>query len=505
MRGPMRGMGVARAVLVAAAGAGMVLGAGQVSASWQLDDTTTPPAARGGGPEAAQEPAVQAVERSLISCAGPEQQGVRASDDGEVDQSVRVLAATPPASALPQDVRPEGRGELVLTPQPAGGTEPISTDEAADRVGVSIDEGRSVAVSGLGAMAPGIAAMQFHLSTTEQRRALMTAACGAPTAESWLLAGAAEPGRQERLVLVNPGANPVTADVEILGSEGPVDTPGGRGVVVPAEGRTVLLLDAMAGAEQVPVVHVTAHGGELFTALGDSWLEGILDRGGELTTASAPPAREQVVPTVPVAGSASLRLAVPGEVEAVAQVRALTAEGPRGVDNDVVRIPGRTTVDIDVADLPEGTHALQVRADEPVVAAAAVERRAEPDGVADLAWSPARPPLDALGGTPLVTLEESELTNRLTLAAPGEPSTVTVTTVDADGGTTEERVDVPADSVVTHELGSATSVWARPEGGQVRAAVVSTVQDEAGEMIAVMPVQELVLTRAETVLRPHRS
>ena len=63
----------------------------------------------------------------------------------------------------------------------------------------------------------------------------------------WLLGGGAQPGRRERVVLTNPGPNPVTVDLSVLGTRGPVPSPNGRGIVVAPYGRTVVLLDAIAG------------------------------------------------------------------------------------------------------------------------------------------------------------------------------------------------------------------------------------------------------------------
>ena len=55
----------------------------------------------------------------------------------------------------------------------------------------------------------------------EDLRGLATAACAAGGSDLWLLGGGADPGRQERLVLTNPGDNPVTADVTVHGAAGP--------------------------------------------------------------------------------------------------------------------------------------------------------------------------------------------------------------------------------------------------------------------------------------------
>ena len=49
-------------------------------------------------------------------------------------------------------------------------------------------------------------------------------------------------------MLTNPGGNPVTVDVTLHGAEGAVQTAQGKGLVVPARGRTAFLLDSISAA-----------------------------------------------------------------------------------------------------------------------------------------------------------------------------------------------------------------------------------------------------------------
>src|SRR6185436_9592728 len=111
------------------------------------------------------------------------------------------------------------------------------------------------------------------------------------------------------------------------------------------------------------------------------------------------PAREQVMVGLPIDGRATLRVAVPGDVEAVVQARVLTLAGPRGLPADAVtRVAGHSTRDIDLSALPPGAYGVQVRADVPVVASAVADRRGPPGTPSDLAWSGASPPIRTLAG-----------------------------------------------------------------------------------------------------------
>ena len=188
----------------------------------------------------------------------------------------------------------------------------------------------------------------------------MTAACAPATAQSWLVGGGAEPGRRERVVLANPGPNPVTVDLDVLGTTGPVQSPNGRGIVVGAHDRAVVLLDAIAGTESAPVVHVTVQGGEVAAVLNDTWLDGVIPRGGDDAVPVVGPARQQVIAGVAIDGRAAVRVAVPGESEAVVQTRVLTSRGTEAIPADgVVRVPGGSTRDIDLSALPPGAYAVR--------------------------------------------------------------------------------------------------------------------------------------------------
>jgi hypothetical protein len=321
-------------------------------------------------------------------------------------------------------------------------------------------------------------------------------------ASSWLIAGGAEPGRRERLVLTNPGPNPVTVDLTVLGVNGPIQSPNGRGLVVGPYARTVVLLDAIAGSERSPVVQVSAQGGEVAAVLSDTWLDGVVPRGGDDAVPVAAPAREQVIAGVAIGGRATLRVAVPGDNEAVVQSRVLTPSGPKALPtNGVTRVAGHSTKDIDLSTLPPDAYAVQVRADVPVVAAAMVDRRVAAGAPSDLAWSGASPPISRLAGMALQGSQDTGLRERLDLAATTGPASVLVTTVGVKGQVSTKEVAVAADSVSTLLLDGATSVWVTSRTGLVRAAVLTWAGDARGLLLSVTPLADLTLTGTTSPLR----
>jgi len=490
-------IGVLRSLLVGAVGTGLVLGATQVSAPLNL----APHAAAAPAPTSHADP----VAMAQTICPGPEALGVAGLKDSRVQIS-SITAVSAPIAALPNGFAvAQGAGSLTLSGLPVGGSWSAPATVRGQVVSGRIATAQSALVAGDGAIAPGTVAAQRSWVKTGDDRGLVTAACMPAAASSWLIGGGAQPGRRQRLVLTNPGPNPVTVDLTVLGVNGPIQSPNGHGLVVGPYSRTVVLLDAIAGTEPSPVVQVNAQGGEVAAVLSDTWLDGVIPRGGDDVVPVAPPAREQVIAGVAIQGLATLRVAVPGDNEAVVETRVLTPSGPMALPADgVTRVAGHSTKDIDLSSLPADAYAVQVRADVPVVAAAMTDRRSSPTGPSDLAWSGASAPIRTLAGTALHGAAEDGLTERLDLVATNVPGSVLVTTVGADGQATSKEVAIGADSVLVTSLVGATSVWVTPLTGVVRAAVVTWVTDAQGVLLSVMPLADLTLTTTSSPLREIR-
>lgn len=485
--------GVLRSSAVFAAGAGLVLGATYLPSRVILAHEAAAAAS-----SAQVEPVV--VAQSI--CPGPEALGIAGLADPAA-QKVSVTAAAAPVAVLPPG-SPAGQGTGSLTISALGSGDALAAPVIVRGKVVfgAISTARPVLVSGVGAMAPGTVATQWSWTRSGDGRGLVTAACLPAATSSWLVAGGGQPGRLGRLVLTNPGPNPVTVDVSVLGAGGPIDSPNGHGVVVAGYGRTVLLLDAIAGSVLSPVVHVSTQGGEVAAVLSDSWLDGVVPRGGDDAVSVAVPAREQVIAGAAIQGAAVLRVGVPGDSEAVVQARVLTASGPQGLPSGAVtRVAGQATEDIDLSSLAPGDYAVQVSADVPVVAAVMLERRRAGGATSEMAWPVASLPIRTLAGMALPASADGGLTQRLDLAATQVPGSVLVTTVAADGRVATLGVSIGADSVSTLNLVGATSVWVSPRTGLVRAAVLTTARDAAGVLLSVTPLTDLTLTTASVPLR----
>jgi len=451
-----------RALAVVAVGAGLVVGASRVPGVAQLAPVVAA--------DAPVRPQVRPVASASLTCPGPETEGLAGVPSA--GGTTTVLAATAPTTTLGGVSAVDGPGRLQVTAASTGQSL-AATTQRAGALDQAVSGAGAVQVSSSGSLAPGAAALQTWVKGSGDERALVATPCTAPRADLWLVGGGGQSSRRERVVLVNPGANTVTADVAVLGTDGELQTSGGRDVSVPPRGRTILLLDALVGAEAAPVVHVTTAGGMLSAVLSDSWVDGAIGRGSDDAAPSAAPSTEQVIPAAAFDGPAHLRIAVPGDQEAVVQARLLTADGPHPLPaSAVVRIAGRHVVDIDLSVVPAGRDAIQVRADKPVVAGVMLERRgASATAQSDFAWAGSTAPISTVAGSPV----PSGLAGALTLVATGAPGTATVTTVSATGAVTRREVTVPADGTVALPVVGPSGVWVSPSSGTLRAGIDLTV------------------------------
>jgi hypothetical protein len=483
----VRARGVARAVVATLVGAGLVVGATRLPGSWAVRAARD---VRTGSPAG-----TPVLSTAAVVCPGSELVGASGVEDIPIGGTVSAAAA--PGGLLGGLEVSASPGVLTIASLTTTKATALATGK---RRGAAFSAGyrgtRAIAVTGTDSMAAGLVATQQWAATRDTVRGLASTTCGEPTSDAWLVAGGGDAGRQERLVLANPGANPVSVDIELHGTSGVVDSPNGRDVVVPPRSRTTFLVDAVSGSEAAPAVHISTRGGLVTPILNDTWLDGSRAAGSDDTGPTAPPSTRQVVPAVPIDGTASLRIAVPGDQEAVVQARALTVEGPKALPaHGVTRVAGGAVVDIDLTGLPDQLYALDVDADVPIVAAASVARRAAPDAVGDFAWCPsARPASDLLGvATPPHQQGVSGLPERtLSLTASRDDVVAEVAMVTASGSATDKRVAVSEDAVASLAIAADTaSVWVRRlSGGELRGAVVSQIPASPSPLVTVTSLAE---------------
>ncbi len=467
---------LARPLVVVLAAGTLVLGAGSTSDALRLGELA--PSAE------ASAVALAPIRTNLLICPGAETRGLGGVP--EVDGArTKVWAGAAPEAALGSSAMstPDDPGSVRLAQRPDGVE--LATTAARGSIGSGEVGGTSIVeVTGSGALAPGLVSLQTTQVTDGDDRGLAATACLTPRPEVWLLAGGGDSTRRERLVIANPGANTVTVDIAVHGAEGLLETSGSGRVAIPPHDRVSLLLDGLVTAEATPAVHLTATGGSITAVLEDSWIEGATGRGRDDASPSVAPALEQVIPVPSLTGPARLRLVVPGPAEAVVQVRLLTSAGTQSLaGGGVSRV---------IEGVAPGDYAVHVRSDEPVTAAVLVERRgADPAGQSDLGWMPAVPATTTLAGSPL----PEDTSARLVLAGLGEPWSVTVDLVAADGSSSAQTVSGPVDSVAAVDVSGSAAVWVQAGENPVYAGLALTVDDPAGPLFALVGLEPTAVAR----------
>ena len=477
--------------------AGVVAGSGYLPERLLVGPTPASPSA-----SVVATPATHPVAEILLGCPGPETEGI-AGVDPVPGEAVAILASSAPAPVLAGLPSLSGSGALSVRSQPSDAV--VATTSTRGRLVSGTVAGRSTAeVSATGGLAGGVAAVQTGLRRDGDERGLQAIACQVPRSELWLLAGGGAATRRERLIVSNAGANALTVDIHVLGAAGPVPTPSGSRVAVPPHGRVGVLVDALAPGEPSPAIHVAASGGLVTALLEDSWIDGATGRGRDDIGPADGPGTEQVIPAAFLTGIGTLRIAVPGPDEAVVQARVIGTAGAAPLPTDgVVRIPGGTVRDVDLAGVASGGYAVQVRSDRPIVASVLLQRRPTPEGPSELAWAASTAPIPELAGTPILP----GTTGKLMVVGTGGAWTATAFFVDANGEVTSVPVNAAADTAWVRDLpANAVAVWVRAGAGtgSVRAGVLAETSDAGGPLVTVLPLSPISLSMTDRPVREIR-
>ncbi|MEP6631028.1 MAG: DUF5719 family protein [Lapillicoccus sp.] len=480
--------GIARAGVVVVAGVGLTYAATELPGTVSLTPAVE---------KAALQPAALApVTSNSIGCPGPETEGLQGVPP--VAGTTTVYATSPPSEALEGVDVGTSQGSVSLAAVPAG-TALGQSDKRGTLVIGTLTGASAGLVTARGPLAPGLAALQTTVSTEGDDRAGVAVPCAAAKADLWLVAGGGGSTRRERVVLTNPGANTVSADVSVRGGAGLLPSTNGRNISVPPRGRASLFVDALVGPENTPVVHVVATGGVLTAVLEDSWIDGATGRGADDASPTAAPANEQVIPAVFLDGPGRLRVAVPGADETVVQARALTENGPVALPGDgVVRVPGGAVRDIDLGSVPKGAYAIQLRADHPVVGGVMVERRPAGAAQSDFGWTTSTDPVAVVAGTPLPAGARATLM----LVATGEASSASVHTVAESGAVETKTYSLVADSTTTVDLAGARQVWVHRTAGTLRAGLaLDLAPSDPQPLFSLVPLNPAVVTSTQVPVR----
>lgn len=427
-----------------------------------------------------------ALEQATLICPGPELIGLEGAREAPLETQASVVS--PPLEILGAIPRPAGEVGLELFAPTGSGSEPAAADDPSAGVTSALTEATAYLAVGYGSVAPGMVATQEVRAQTEEVTGLASVPCQAARSSSWVLGGGGEAGRAERFIISNPGSNPVTVDITAYGAEGTSIPADGQDVVVPAQGRVVLLGDGLVPGEAAPAFRIEAIGGDVTAVMVETAIEGTRPMGMDTVAAAAEPAEEQVVTGVLVpeegAGTVTLRVVNPGESEVIGTVTALTATGELPLPDAVLRAPAGSVVDVPLVGLPPGPTSLAVNADAPIVAAA----RTQLTGASfDAGWAVSQSPVTEVAGAALPAREG--IARSAVISARGSGATVQVTQL-VGGEVSTTDVLVPTDATVVVPL-TGSGVWLQVSdgAGEVYAAVLST-NAQGPVAVSSMPVIE---------------
>lgn len=230
-------------------------------------------------------------------------------------------------------------------------------------------------------------------------RGLATAACQAPAVENWLVGGSTAPGNSAVLQLLNPSENRVKVRVEVWADTEKVKFPRGEEIMVAPRSAQKLPLESQVSGYERLVIRVTAGGGGVAAYLMTHDMLGLNPGGVSLVTPAQPPAQTQVIPGVIMdKARGAVRLMNPENKMAHVNIEVVNENGrfalPGGKN---IEVDPDSVLDVGVGALQEGSYAVVVRADSPVVAGAVMYRQVDAadsekePGARDLAWVPSRP------------------------------------------------------------------------------------------------------------------
>ncbi|MDP5227363.1 MULTISPECIES: DUF5719 family protein [Arthrobacter] len=292
---------------------------------------------------------------------------------------------------------------------------------------------------------------------------LAAASCLAPSSDAWLLGASTQVGRTAVLNLSNPGTTAATVNLELFGDKGQIKAPGSRGLsIAPGQSRS-LVLAGLAPEQNALAVHVMSTGGPVAATIQQSVLRGLTPGGVDFIAPTAHPGTSQVVTGLSLSGNAAagrlgsgfedavpaLALAVPGEQDAVVQLKVYGKSGQQALAQGVVNVPAGTVSLVPLNSLPDGDYTVSVTSDASVLASARVVRGTDAKKPTDFAWAPSTP---AIGTSQLIGVPAGG-GSILEFGAPRGTAEVSYRPITADGAVQQAaKVTLAAGTTTTADV-----------------------------------------------------
>ncbi len=381
--------------------------------------------------------------------------------------------------------QPDVRGEVSVTAAGQESSVPVRSGRVSRMPGAG-----AVVADAVGDLAPGLIGARFG------DRRLAAVDCPQPTPETWFTGVGAGTQHNSVLELTNPDAGPAVADVTVLARTGEVTASDLRGVTVPGNDSVRLdLSNAVPRRGELTLRVVVSRGRLAPTVLDELPKLGARPLTQDWLAPQPAPAQSSVLLGLPAGeGTHSLAVSNPGEDEARASVRILTADAafaPEGLDE--IRVPPGTVQTLDLSRqvrqaVQDDAIGIEVTSTEPVTAGI----RSVVDGDLSLAAPVVR------GGSPMSLVVPPGRASVL-LADAAEVGVVTISSWnDAGKALKEERLELKPGTGGEVDLPSgAALVTVTPRRTSVNAALLAT-----GDGATVVPFHELVTDALIPDVRP---
>lgn len=220
--------------------------------------------------------------------------------------------------------------------------------------------------------------------------------CRAPQGDQWFVGGTGDVTSKGRLYLVNSGLSDAIVDVAVWSETG---AESGKVLTVSANSSMRMPLDLLAAGASRLVIRVTPRSGRVNAFLIDERGKGLKTLGGDSVNSVDFPRTDLVLSGIPeqvikgIGGPHTLRLLVPGNVDATIRVDSISKDGvfvPVGLDGRDV--PHGKVVDIPLSsNIAYSAFSLRIRSDQPLVAGVYTPLKVKDHQ--DIVWNSASPEL----------------------------------------------------------------------------------------------------------------
>ncbi|MHA7277309.1 DUF5719 family protein [Arthrobacter sp. Hz1] len=411
---------------------------------------------------------------------------------------------------------------------PLGGAEPlatIATDEAGDDPApesVSNEDGLTTRAAGVledqsidgssvfsaqpvGGLPATSGAVFSYSATDGDLGGLAVGHCTAPGSDFWILGTSTTVGATAVLNLSNPSGTPATVDLELHGTNGPIEAGGTRGLLIAPGGTESIVLAGLATDQDQLAVRVLSDGGRVTGSIQQSVLRELTPGGVELLQPAAPASSTQVIPGVRVQDKdiadevsaqdgyetavPAVQVVVPGSTGAVLNVRVYGSGGEVDLpDGGVLTAAAGTVTGVSLDTLPAGDYTVEIASDVLISASARVNRGTEAGESVDFGFAPSGVRL----GNTQVAVFPGGSRGALTFGAPSGRSEVQLTPVAGDGTLqSEQAVSVAGGTTVTvaaADLGDdVVAVLIGASGDPVYGAQVHQIDSNPGISVTSLP------------------